>query len=88
MISENAEINTKPELEIYTDDVACSHGTTVGQLDENALFYMQSRGIDEVVAQQLLTKTFITRILNEVNIPSAKGFIENLITDKLRVLTQ
>ena len=88
LISENAEINTKPELEIYTDDVACSHGTTVGQLDENALFYMQSRGIDEVVAQQLLTKTFITRILNEVNIPSAKGFIENLITDKLRVLTQ
>jgi Fe-S cluster assembly scaffold protein SufB len=49
---------------------------------------MQSRGIDEVVAQQLLTKTFITRILNEVNIPSTKDFIENLITDKLRVLTQ
>jgi len=88
LISENAEINTKPELEIYTDDVACSHGTTVGQLDENALFYMQSRGIDEVVAQQLLTKTFITRILNEVNIPSTKDFIDNLITDKLRVLTQ
>jgi Fe-S cluster assembly protein SufD len=87
-MSENAEINTKPELEIYTDDVTCSHGTTVGQLDENALFYMQSRGIDEDVAQQLLTKTFITRILNEVNIPSAKDFIENLIIDKLQALTQ
>jgi Fe-S cluster assembly protein SufD len=88
LMSENAEINTKPELEIYTDDVTCSHGTTVGQLDENALFYMQSRGIDEDVAQQLLTKTFITRILNEVNIPSAKDFIENLIIDKLQALTQ
>ena len=88
LISENAEINTKPELEIYTDDVKCSHGTTVGQLDKNALFYMQSRGIDEDIAQQLLTKTFVTRILNGIKIPCVKNSLENLITNKLQKLSQ
>ena len=87
LISENAEINTKPELEIYTDDVKCSHGTTVGQLDEDALFYMRARGIDEDIARQLLTKTFITRILNDIKIPCTRDTLEHLITNKLRKLS-
>ncbi len=55
-----AEINTKPELEIYTDDVKCSHGATVGQLDNNALFYLQSRGLPEAQARRLLCVGFLT----------------------------
>ena len=55
----DAEINTKPELEIYTDDVKCSHGATVGQLDDNALFYLQSRGVPQALAQRLLCAGFL-----------------------------
>src|SRR5262245_64335878 len=54
VLSENAVINTKPQLEIHADDVKCSHGSTVGQLDPNALFYLRSRGIDSAEAQTLL----------------------------------
>ena len=84
LLSENAEINTKPELEIYADDVKCSHGTTVGQLDEDAIFYLQSRGITKELARQLLTKTFITRILADINISNTKEYIEGLIELKLK----
>ena len=87
LLSENAEINTKPELEIYTDDVKCSHGTTVGQLDEDAIFYLRSRGISKELAKQLLTKTFITRILADINIPNVKEYIESLIELKLKELS-
>ena len=87
LLSENAEINTKPELEIYTDDVKCSHGTTVGQLDEDAIFYLRSRGIPKELAKQLLTKTFITRILADINIPNVKEYIESLIELKLKELS-
>ena len=52
LLSEKAEIDAKPELEIYADDVKCSHGTTVGQLDETALFYLRSRGLDQQTATQ------------------------------------
>lgn len=58
LLSQSAEVNTKPQLEIYADDVKCAHGATVGQLDENALFYLQSRGIDKAAATQLLVDAF------------------------------
>jgi Fe-S cluster assembly protein SufD len=59
MLSDRAQMNTKPELEIYADDVKCSHGTTTGKLDETALFYLRARGIPEAQAKQMLLKAFI-----------------------------
>lgn len=64
LLSDAAQINTKPQLEIYTDDVVCSHGATIGQLDEQALFYMQSRGISKSQAKQLLEKAFILDVVD------------------------
>ena len=58
-LDDGAEINTKPELEIYNDDVKCSHGATVGRLDDQALFYLMSRGIDADRARQLLCEAFL-----------------------------
>ena len=59
ILSEGAEMDTKPELEIYADDVKCSHGSTTGQLDEEPLFYMRSRGIEKDAARALLIQSFI-----------------------------
>ena len=59
-------MNTKPELEIYADDVKCSHGTTAGRMDDNALFYLRSRGIPEKQARALLIEAFINQAMEEV----------------------
>lgn len=66
LLSNTAEIDTKPELEIYNDDVKCAHGATVGQLDATALFYLRSRGLDENQARALLTHAFANHIINQV----------------------
>ncbi len=63
LLSDAAEINTKPELEIYNDDVACAHGATVGQIDDNAVFYLRSRGIDTATSYALLLKGFVNEVL-------------------------
>lgn len=68
LLSRDAEVDTKPELEIYADDVKCSHGATVGQLDEQILFYMRSRGIGENQARGLLTYGFARDILDRVDL--------------------
>ena len=67
LISDQAEINTKPELEIYADDVKCSHGATAGQLDEQALFYLRSRGLPVPAAQALLVRAFLAEAVEEVS---------------------
>lgn len=67
ILSQLAEMNVKPELEIYADDVKCSHGSTTGELDESPLFYMKSRGIDEGTARQLLLHAFIDDIIDQIN---------------------
>ncbi|OGO91828.1 MAG: Fe-S cluster assembly protein SufD [Coxiella sp. RIFCSPHIGHO2_12_FULL_44_14] len=66
LLSSTAEVNTKPELEIYAHDVQCTHGATVGQLDEEALFYLCSRGIDRLTARQLLIHAFVDEILSQL----------------------
>lgn len=66
LLSPKAEIDTKPELEIYADDVKCAHGATVGQLDSNALFYLRSRGIGEQEARALLTLAFADAVINKI----------------------
>jgi Fe-S cluster assembly protein SufD len=67
LLSQQGTVNVKPELEIYADDVKCSHGATTGQMDEEALFYLQSRGITKGEAQSLLIKAFVSEVVEEVS---------------------
>ncbi len=85
LISDKATINTKPQLEIFADDVKCSHGCTIGQLDEDALFYLQSRGIPIKEARALLMYAFANNVLESVRIPELKSRINALIANKLGV---
>jgi Fe-S cluster assembly protein SufD len=83
LLSENAEIDTKPQLEIYADDVKCSHGATVGQLDENQLFYLRCRGLPETAARNLLTYAFAEEIIGQVGIAPLRARLERLLIDRL-----
>ncbi|MDU8884867.1 Fe-S cluster assembly protein SufD [Yeosuana sp. MJ-SS3] len=85
LVSDKATINTKPQLEIFADDVKCSHGCTIGQIDENALFYLRTRGIPEKEAKALLMYAFSNNVLNSVKIPELKQRITKLIALKLGV---
>ncbi|WP_298531335.1 Fe-S cluster assembly protein SufD [uncultured Algibacter sp.] len=85
LVSDKAAINTKPQLEIFADDVKCSHGCTIGQLDESALFYMQSRGIPKKEAKALLMYAFSNNVLSSVKIPEIKQRINKIIANKLGV---
>ena len=85
LLSDKATINAKPQLEIFADDVKCSHGCTVGQLDETALFYMQQRGIPKKEAKALLMYAFTSEVTNSVKIPELKAKIARIIADKLGV---
>lgn len=85
LVSNKATMNTKPQLEIFADDVKCSHGCTVGQLDESAMFYLQSRGIPKKEARALLMYAFSNDILSSVKIPEVKQRITKLIAKKLNV---
>ena len=85
LISDRATINTKPQLEIFADDVKCSHGCTIGQLDDEALFYLQARGIPKKEAKALLMYAFANNVLSTVRIPELKTRINKLIANKLGV---
>ncbi len=85
LISDKATINAKPQLEIFADDVKCSHGCTIGQLDDDALFYMQQRGIPQKEAKALLMYAFANTVLESVKIPEVKKRINKLIANKLGV---
>lgn len=85
LLGKKATINSKPQLEIFADDVKCSHGCTIGQLDEIALFYMQQRGISKKEAQGLLLYAFGNDVVEKINIPELKLRITDLIADKLNV---
>ncbi len=85
LISDKSSINTKPQLEIFADDVKCSHGCTIGQLDDDALFYMKTRGIPEKEAKALLMYAFANNVLESVKIPELKARINKLIANKLGV---
>jgi Fe-S cluster assembly protein SufD len=82
LLSDNAEIDTKPELEIYADDVKCAHGATVGQLDNDAFFYLRSRGIDEAKARSILTFAFAADIAEAVEIAPLREWLEQIITSR------
>jgi Fe-S cluster assembly protein SufD len=85
LMSERATINAKPQLEIFADDVKCSHGCTIGQLDDSAMFYMQSRGIPKKEAKALLMYAFSNEVIESIKIPELKARITNLIASKLNV---
>ena len=84
ILARNAHVDTKPQLEIYADDVKCSHGTTVGQLEDQQVFYLRSRGIDEQTARSMLCLGFVAEILNGIAIDSLKNHISNMIKSRLQ----
>jgi Fe-S cluster assembly protein SufD len=85
LVDDKASINSKPQLEIFADDVRCSHGCTIGQLDEDAMFYLQSRGIGKKEARALLMYAFANNVLESVKIPEMKARINKLIATKIGV---
>jgi len=85
LVSDKATVNAKPQLEIFADDVKCSHGCTIGQLDDDALFYMQQRGIPKKEGKALLMYAFANTVLDSVKIPEVKKRITKLIAQKLKV---
>ena len=76
-------IYTKPQLEIWADDVKCSHGTTTGQLNDDALFYMQARGISKDSARALLTLAFAQDVIDKFEIVAIKEYLQALIEEKI-----
>lgn len=87
LLSEQAEIDAKPELEIYADEVKCAHGTTVGQLDQKALFYLRSRGIDRDRAERILTRAFAATIVAKSPIEALHELIGDKVEQRLRQMS-
>ena len=85
LLSENSTIDSKPQLEIYADDVKCSHGCTIGQLDEKALFYMRSRGIGLEEAKAVLTYAFASEAIENISVEEVKLLAQKLLSQKLNV---
>ena len=83
LLSDEATIDTKPQLEIFADDVKCTHGATVGQLDEEAIFYLRSRGISEAGARNMLVHAFASDILNRITIDPVREELDRLLFDQL-----
>jgi Fe-S cluster assembly protein SufD len=83
VLSENSTINTKPELQILADDVRCTHGATVGQLDQEALFYLLTRGIGRTDARDLLIYAFARDIIDRIGIPSVREYLEKALFQSL-----
>ena len=83
LLSDQALVNTNPQLEIYADDVKCTHGATIGQLDEEAIFYLRSRGIPPETARQLLIFAFANDLTSQIQIDSIKSNVEKTLSDRL-----
>jgi Fe-S cluster assembly protein SufD len=79
LLSDDAQIDTKPQLEIYADDVKCTHGATIGQVEENALFYMRSRGIEETEARSLLLLAFANECLDRMKSAPVRDYLRDLV---------
>ncbi len=81
LLSDDASVNSKPELEIYANDVKCSHGSTTGQLDEDAVFYLRARGLSEKSARSLITQAFIAEVVDKVEQIEVRDFIQNKLVE-------
>lgn len=84
LLSEKAKMNTKPQLEIFADDVKCSHGATIGRVDDNSLFYLKARGIPEKVARLMLLNAFMEDITEKISINEITEYIHSLIESRLK----
>lgn len=82
LLSDTSTVNSKPELEIYADDVRCSHGSTTGQIDEDALFYLRSRGISKDNAKKLMVAAFIGDVLDKINNEAVRASVDNLFFEE------
>lgn len=82
LLSDNASVNSKPELEIYADDVKCSHGSTTGQLDEDAIYYLRARGLSKKSAIQLLVSAFITEVIEKIENEDVKNYVFNRLKER------
>jgi len=83
LLSDTASVNTKPQLEIFADDVKCSHGCTVGKLDEEGLFYLQSRGIPEKTAKAMLLHGFAGDVIEKIKIGVIREYVDGLVSERL-----
>lgn len=83
LLSNDARVDTKPQLEIFNDDVKCSHGATVGQLEEEELFYLLTRGLPETLARNLLTYGFAEEVINKIGIESIKSELDSMVLNRL-----
>jgi len=88
LLSDDAQIDTKPQLEIYADDVKCTHGATIGQIEENALFYLRSRGIEEVAARRMLLAAFANECVERMNPGAARHHVQQLLELNLASIAQ
>ena len=84
VLSDRAEVDAKPELEIFADDVACAHGNTVGAMDEDALFYAEQRGIPEDAARAMLTEAFVGEVLDRIEHDGARDVVRTWVAERLR----
>jgi Fe-S cluster assembly protein SufD len=84
LLTDDARMYSRPQLEIYADDVKCSHGSTMGQIDENALFYMRSRGIDQREARLMLMFAFAHEVIGQIQVDSLRHRIDDLVNKRLR----
>ena len=87
VLSKNAKMNSKPQLEIFADDVKCSHGATIGQLNEEALYYMRSRGLSNKEAVSVLKQAFLTEITDLIKIDEVRAKVEQMLVDKFKEFT-
>ena len=88
LLSDNARIDTKPQLEIHADDVKCTHGATIGQIEEEQLFYLRSRGFSEAEARNTLLYAFAAECLDRIEEPAVREFAEGLIRERLTELAR
>jgi Fe-S cluster assembly protein SufD len=83
LLSNEARVDTKPQLEIFNDDVKCAHGATVGQLEEEELFYLVSRGLHTEIARNLLTYGFAEEVINKITLASIKDELDEAVLNRL-----
>jgi Fe-S cluster assembly protein SufD len=87
VLGDGAEVDAKPELEIYADDVACAHGNTVGALDDEALFYIRSRGVPEAEARTLLMQAFVGEVVERIEHEGAREIVAAFVAERLEALS-
>ena len=83
LLSDDAGVNTDPQLEIYADDVKCTHGATIGRMDEEALFYLRSRGIEAGQARDLMIHAFAGEVLDQVSIDPLREILQQMFAERL-----